>query len=127
MDETISSLRTSLPTLRSTLKTATAKLQTILSAPTTTALSAMIATLQQNNEKKKEKLQGLKDGTVKQVSKEDVERIEKEERYWKARAKGRKEAFKVLEELALGASAGEDGVGMTREELWEKVGIEGDD
>lgn len=54
------------------------------------------------------------------VTKEESVRVEKEFKYWGARKKGRKGAFLNLEDLLLG--------GMTREEIWERAGIEdGDD
>jgi 26S proteasome regulatory subunit (ATPase 3-interacting protein) len=58
----------------------------------------------------------FKDGTVKQISKEEVIRIEKDWKYWTARRRARKVAFEEIEGQLLS--------GMSKEEIWEKAGLE---
>lgn len=54
------------------------------------------------------------------MTKEESEKVEREFRYWGARKKARKVAYLNLEDVLC--------AGMTRDEIWEKAGIEdGDD
>jgi 26S proteasome regulatory subunit (ATPase 3-interacting protein) len=118
MDAQITALKESLPVLKANHKSITTKLNTLRSAPTTVDLAAMVQKLRDENQKKREKLQGFKDGSVKMVTKEELDRTEKELRYWGAKSKARKDGFRNLEAQLL--------EGMTREEIWEKAGIEED-
>ena len=81
----------------------------------------MVEKLRAENKGKEEKLRGFKEGEVKEVSKEDMERVEKEWRYWSGKRTGRKRAFEELEDVILVSGT------MTREELWERAGIEEED
>jgi 26S proteasome regulatory subunit (ATPase 3-interacting protein) len=119
MDTTITSLRNTIPPKKAELKVLTAKLNMVMSAPTTGELACMIERLRGENEARKEKLGAFKEAKVKQVSKEDVERVEREFRYWGIKRKARKEAFLGLEGMLL--------VGMTKEEIWERAGIESEE
>jgi 26S proteasome regulatory subunit (ATPase 3-interacting protein) len=119
MDDTIKALRATIPSLKSSLKVATAKLNTLKSAPTTSELGLLVENIRAENKLKMEKLTGLKEGSVKQISKEHMETIEKEWRYWTAKKKARKNAFYALE--------GQFADAMPKEELWEKAGIESED
>jgi hypothetical protein len=56
MDESINTLRNSIPALKSTLKAASQKLNTIRSAPTSEELEGMIRNMRGENERKREKL-----------------------------------------------------------------------
>ncbi|TVY64193.1 Homologous-pairing protein, partial [Lachnellula suecica] len=113
MDATISTLReTTLPPLKSTLKSLSSKLSVVLSAPTTADLNTLVSNLQASNAEKRERVQGFRDGGVQMVTREQAEAVEKEARYWAARKKARKECFLNLEGLLLDQ--------MTREEIWEK-------
>ena len=55
---------------------------------------------------------------MKTLTREELEKAEKEFKYWSARRRGRMEGFKTVEEMFL--------AGMTKEELWEKAGLEED-
>lgn len=65
---------------------------------------------------KKVRLEGLQGEGKKAIKKEDADKIEKEWRYWKDALGRRKKCWKEIEGQLL--------EGMSREELWEKVGIE---
>lgn len=119
MDDTIKALRASIPSIKSSLKGATAKLNTLRSVPTTSELSLLVENIRAENKLKMEKLTGLKEGSVKQISKEDMETVEKEWRYWTTKKKGRKNAFDNLQ--------GQFADAMPKAELWEKAGIESED
>jgi 26S proteasome regulatory subunit (ATPase 3-interacting protein) len=118
MDTSISTLKESLPSLKLTLKYLTTKLTTLRSAPTTSELAAMVNKLREENKAKGEKLNGFRDGSVKMVTREEVERVDKEFRYWGGKRGARKNAFGNLEGVLL--------EGMSREEVWERAGVEGD-
>ena len=120
MDLTITILKTSLPSLRSTLKTASTKLATLKSAPTTSELQTTVDGLRASNAEKAEKLNSLQTGEVKQVSKEDMARVEREYKYWVMKRKVRKQAYEVLEDMLLGNGE------KTREELREELGVDDD-
>lgn len=119
MDTEISTLRDTLSGLRATLKIATTKLATLTAAPTSAELTLLVAKLRVENETKRERLEGYKSGREKLVTKEEMERVDKEYRYWAAKRQARKRAFNALEDVFL--------AGMSRNELWEKAGIEGDE
>lgn len=119
MDTAISSLRESISSLKAELKGTTAKLAALTAAPTSSELALHAEKLREENEKKKELLEGFTSGREKLVTKEETERIDKEFRYWSAKRQARRRAFDDLEDIFL--------AGMSREELWEKAGIEGED
>ena len=119
MDEAITSLRSSLPSLKSSLKAASAKLIALRSAPTTSELGPLVENMRAEYKLKMKKLTVIKDGSVKQVSKHDVERIDKEWRYWTMKKKARKNAFENLQHQCTEA--------MPKAELWEKAGIESEE
>jgi 26S proteasome regulatory subunit, ATPase 3, interacting protein len=118
MDTTISTLRETIPTLKSNLKILSTKLATLKSAPTTAELAGMIEKLKGENKRKEEKLKGFREGSVRIVTREEVERAEREERYWGVKRRARKEAFLGLEAILR--------EGMTKEEIWERAGLEED-
>ncbi|KAK0114644.1 hypothetical protein ONS95_014131 [Cadophora gregata] len=118
MDTSITTLRDIIPTLKSNLKTQTAKLNTLCSAPTTTELAAKVDRIRLENQAKSEKLRGFKEGSIKTVTREEVEKVEKDLKYWSAKMILRKKAFQNLEAMLLD--------GMSREDIWEKAGIEED-
>jgi 26S proteasome regulatory subunit (ATPase 3-interacting protein) len=119
MDEAITSLQTTNPALKSTLKVSMSKLQTLESAPGVGALKAMIQNVQKENAEKAKKLNALNNGEVKQVSREEIETVEKEFKYWASKRLIRRNAFQGLEEVLREA--------MSKEEIWEKAGIEGEE
>ncbi|TAQ83119.1 hypothetical protein B7494_g8558 [Chlorociboria aeruginascens] len=119
MDETINSLRTAIPILKSELKSLSSRLSTLKSALTTSELQSKIQAMERENQEKRVKLEELKTGAVTQVTKEEMERAEKEWAYWTKKRKERKGLFEGLEYVLL--------EGMTREEIWERAGIESDD
>ncbi|PVH87823.1 TBPIP-domain-containing protein [Cadophora sp. DSE1049] len=118
MDTSITTLRDTLPTLKSTLKTQTTKLNTLRSAPTTIELAAAVDRIRHENQAKTEKLRGFKEGSIKTVTREEVEKVEKDLKHWSVKGLARKKAFENLEAVLLD--------GMSREDIWEKAGIEGD-
>ena len=119
MDESITALRATIPSKKSDLKALKTKLDMVMAAPTTEELMGLIEKLRGENEGKKERLRGFKEGSVRQVSTEEVEKAEREFRYWGLKRRVRKEAFLALEGMLLD--------GMTKEEIWERAGIEGDE
>ena len=116
MDTSISILRNSLPGLRSTLKVATTKLATLAAAPSTAELALLVEKLRAENATKRECLEGYTSGREKLVTKEEMETVDREYRHWTARRRARKRAFDDLEDVFL--------AGMSRDELWEKAGVE---
>ena len=120
MDSTISSLKSSNPALKSTLKVVSTKLATLKSSPSTTELEAIIDKLRIENAAKAEKLHGFKSGQVKQVSKEEMVRVEKEFKFWGLKRRVRKAAYENLEDVLLGTGKG-------REEIREEAGVEVDE
>lgn len=96
MDTEITTLKESLPPLKASFKTLTGSLQAALSAPTTAELIILIQKLQVDNAAKAEKLKGFQDGSIKMVTKEDLDRTEKEYKYWNARRGARVRAQKDL-------------------------------
>ncbi|CZR57628.1 uncharacterized protein PAC_07517 [Phialocephala subalpina] len=101
MDTLITTLKESMPTLRTTFKTITTNLTTLQKAPTTSELSSIISSLQTSNAAKKEKLEGFKSGAVKIVTKQELEKVEKEYKYWAKKRVDRKKAFQGVEDLLL--------------------------
>ncbi|KAI6709431.1 hypothetical protein JHW43_008038 [Diplocarpon mali] len=118
MDYTITTLRESMPALKSSLKILTSKLSTLRSAPTTLDLATAVERTREENEAKAEKLRRLKEGHVKTVTIEEVENVERDLKYWGAKRLARKRAFEYLEAELMN--------GMSREDIWEKVGVEED-
>jgi 26S proteasome regulatory subunit (ATPase 3-interacting protein) len=119
MDATISTLKASNPTLKSTLKARTAKLAVLKSAPTTPELQNMVDTLRTQNAAKAEKLASFKSGNVQMFSKEEMAAVEKAFKYWGARRRARKAAYEELEYAVMGS-------GKSREEIREDCGVEVD-
>jgi 26S proteasome regulatory subunit (ATPase 3-interacting protein) len=119
MDETISTLKSTIPTLKATQRNLTIKLNALLSAPTTASLHTLISTLTETNKLKTEKLRGFKEGGVKMVTKEEVMNVDREVKEWSAKRKRRMDAFKGLEEMCLQGP-------WKKDELWEKAGLEED-
>ncbi|KAH9222245.1 Tat binding protein 1-interacting protein-domain-containing protein [Leptodontidium sp. 2 PMI_412] len=118
MDISITTLRDTIPSLKSTLKTHTIKLSTLRSAPTTFELASDVERIRSENQAKSEKLRGLKEGIVKTVTTEEVEKVEKDLMYWGNKRLIRRRAFENLEGVLRD--------GMSKEDIWEKAGIEGD-
>lgn len=118
MDTSISSIREILPALKSSLKIVNTKLQTLRSAPTTSQLATLVEKLREANAVKAAKLEGFKNGTMRMVTKEEVEKVEKDFKYWGMKRKARMNAYKNLEAQLL--------EGMSKEDIEEKVGIEAD-
>jgi len=120
MDTTIATLRETIPGLKSNLKILNTKLNTLLSAPTTADLSLMIEKMTSEKLAKQEKLRGFKSGDIQMVTKEEMDRTEKEFKYWSLRRRERKKGFESL----LGIL--QDAIGGSKEDIWEKAGIEED-
>ncbi|KAH7382983.1 Tat binding protein 1-interacting protein-domain-containing protein [Cadophora sp. MPI-SDFR-AT-0126] len=118
MEDSITILRDTVPTLKANLKIQTTKLSDLRSAPTTIQLAASVDRIRHGNQAKSEKLRGFKEGSIKTVTREEVEKVEKDLKHWGAKRLARRKAFENLEALLLD--------GMSREDIWEKAGIEGD-
>ena len=116
MEETIVQLRENMPALKSSFKLINTKLTALKAAPTTAELAHSIHTLEQGIKEKRERLAVFVQGGVQAVSKEDVAAMEKEFGYWTKKATARKQAFDGLMGMLLD--------GMSREEVFEKAGIE---
>ncbi len=119
MDETITTLKATIPTLKSTQRNLKTKLNALLSAPKTAALHTLITTLTESNKLKAEKLRGFKEGVVRMVTKEEVAKVDREIKEWGIKRKKRMDAFRGLEDACLQGP-------WTREELWEEAGLEED-
>ncbi|KAH8819719.1 Tat binding protein 1-interacting protein-domain-containing protein [Xylogone sp. PMI_703] len=117
LDTTITTLRETIPLLKAQQKDLNARLQTLRSAPTTSELRALVETLRSQRQEKTTRLAALKNGSVEKVSKEEMERIGREWKFWDRAARIRRKCFLELEDTLVEA-------GMGREELWEKAGVE---
>jgi len=82
-------------------------------------LSAQIKVFQEEKAKKEAKLKALRSGEVKQVTREEVEKCQREWAYWGKKRILRKRAFEEVEGRLIEA-------GKTREEIWEGAGVEGE-
>ncbi|KAH8779330.1 Tat binding protein 1-interacting [Hyaloscypha finlandica] len=119
MDEQINTLKSSIPSLKTTQRNLTLKLNTLLSAPTTAALHTLISSIQQEKKLKAEKLREFTEGAVKMVTKEEVSKVGREVKEWAVKRKKRMDAFKGLEAMLMQGP-------WSKEELWEKAGVEED-
>jgi uncharacterized protein with PIN domain len=122
MESTITALKASNPTCKSTLKNLTAKLTMLKSAPTTSELQSMVDTLRVHNAAKAEKLAAFKSGTVMQFSKEEMAAVEEAFKYWGKAKKARKVAYLGLEDCVLGMGDGN----RNKDDVREEFGIEVD-
>ena len=120
MDTEISTLRASQPNLKAELKSLQSKLNTIKSAPTTSELREQVEQMMRGKAMKEEKLMSFKQGTIKPVSKEEKEIVDKDHKYWAGKKRIRMRLFKEVEGVLL------DG-GFKKDEIWEQAGIEGDE
>ncbi|KAG9233064.1 Tat binding protein 1-interacting protein-domain-containing protein [Amylocarpus encephaloides] len=119
MDKTITELReTILPPLKSRLKELNKKLSVVLSSPSTADLSVLVENLANSNKEKRDRLEGLKElvSSGKGFKKDEAEAAQKEHAYWKTKMTVRRRCFKDLEGMLLD--------GMSKEDLWEKAGLE---
>ncbi|KAG9244878.1 Tat binding protein 1-interacting protein-domain-containing protein [Calycina marina] len=119
MEESITTLKADMPTLKTSAKLANSKLATLKSAPTTSELAASVQGLQSSIEDKTSRIAGYVNGGVKAVSKEEIAAMDKDFTYWTKRAAGRKKAF-----LNLMGTLSE---GMSKEDIYEKAGIDMED
>lgn len=127
---------TTLPALKSTLKFLTQELASIRSEPSTPELRELVRTLTASNAAKRERLDELRelvscgmlafrsdgDGMLissvgKIATQEQTRKVDAEYKYWSGKCAVRKKVFREVEGMLL--------EGMTREDLWEKAGIEG--
>ena len=119
MEASIVSIREGLPALKAEHKNATLKLSVLQSAPTTSQLVITVDSLRAENNAKQDKLHGLTNGNGKTLTKDEMEKVEKEFKYWTGKRKARKEAYRNLEGHLLDS-------GLAREDIEEKAGIEPD-
>lgn len=118
MDAQVTVLKEAMPALKASHKSITAKLSALRAAPTTFELAAKVHNLKEENLAKVDKLKAFKDGSVKMITKEELDRTEKDLRYWYTKRKARKEGYANLEANLL--------EGMSKEDIMEKAGIEDD-
>ncbi|APA13463.1 predicted protein [Sclerotinia sclerotiorum 1980 UF-70] len=119
MDTEIENLRARIPELRMDVKKLNIKLGGLEKELGIGELKERIERLEEGKREKEERLRGLREGGVKVVKKEEVERVARELSYW-GRMRGiRKRGFLNAEGVLL--------EGMGREEIWERAGIEGDE
>lgn len=118
MDARVTALKEAMPALKASHKFITTKLAVLRAAPTTYELAAKVQKLKEDNLAKVEKLKAFKDGSVKTVTKEELDRTEKDLKYWYMKRKARKEGYANLEANLL--------EGMSKEDIMEKAGIEDD-
>ncbi|KFY36721.1 hypothetical protein V494_04995 [Pseudogymnoascus sp. VKM F-4513 (FW-928)] len=119
-DTQIATLREALPILKSELKSASSALSTLRSAPTTDALRDAVRTLESEKRSKEERLTVLRAGSTKPICLGEREKVETEWRRWKRTREARGRAYRELEAMLL-----DSGV-ITKEALWDMLGIEGD-
>ena len=105
-----------MPALKSTFKLVSTKLNTLKAAPTTTELAHSVQILQEEIKEKATRISDYVQSGVRAVTKEEVADIEKELRSWTKKATARKRAFDGLMGILLD--------GMSREEIYDKAGIE---
>lgn len=117
MDSKIENLRETLPLLRARQKDLRAKLSDLRSMPTTLELRDLIHKLSTQRQEKEAQLDALRNGKVQRVSKEEMEKAEREWKIWDRTAKVRRKCFLELEATLLEA-------GISKDELWERAGIE---
>jgi len=116
MEATITSLRENMPALKASFKLISTKINTLKAAPTRMELAQSVQSLQEANEEKTARIAEYVQSGVQPVSKEEVLGMEKELGYWTKKATARKRAFDGLMSMLLD--------GMTREEIYDKAGIE---
>ncbi|KAJ8061532.1 hypothetical protein OCU04_009345 [Sclerotinia nivalis] len=119
MDLEIENLRAKIPELRMDVKKLNIKLGGLQKELGVAELKERIEKLEEEKREKEGRLRGLKEGGVKVVRKEEVERVGKELSYWGRMRGVRKRGFLNVEGVLL--------EGMGREEIWERAGIEGDE
>jgi len=116
MEETIVALRASIPGFKSTLKVASAKLQTLRAAPTTSDLANMVEKSRESNAEKAARVQAFREQGVQAISEEEMQAVEKEHSFWRAKMAARKKAFDNLVAALM--------EGMTKEQIWDLAGLE---
>ncbi|KFY61653.1 hypothetical protein V497_02805 [Pseudogymnoascus sp. VKM F-4516 (FW-969)] len=119
-DAQIAALRDMIPTLKTELKSKSTALSTLRSAPTTGALREAVQAMETDKRDKEERLRVLRAGSTKPVNTEEREAVEAEWKRWKRVRDARKRAYLELEAMLL-----DSGV-ITKEALWDMLGIDGD-
>lgn len=119
MDTEIEELRAKMPELKMEVKKLGIKLAGLKSEIGVQELRDRIEKLEGGRKEKEAKLAALKSGGAKVVKKEEVDRVEREFTYWLKMKGIRKRGFLAVESMLL--------EGMSREDIWEKAGIEGDE
>lgn len=115
LDTSIASLREVIPSLKSVLRDKSKSLTTLRSQPTTQALQISVDNLEKQRDEFQARLQVLRSGRVKPVSKEEKERVEAEHRKWAKKALTRERMWKEAEGTLLEA--------MTKEELYVSLAL----
>lgn len=116
MDSEISTLKEALPALKGNMKVVAKKLEVLKSAPTTKELVAKVEAMGREAMEKGERLKAFREGSVQMVTKEVLDRVEKEFKYWGARKGARRRAFDALEAMIT--------EGVPKDELWDQAGLE---
>ncbi len=111
-DEEIKRIRDNLPNKKAALKTKTATLATIRSAPSTDALRVSLTSAQAAKAQLEARLDPLRSGSVKPVSANEKRDVEREHKLWTAVRNKRKNIFNDLETTLLDSGA------VTKDDLW---------
>ncbi|KAF7937071.1 hypothetical protein BELL_0092g00210 [Botrytis elliptica] len=117
MDSQIEDLQGRLPELKMDARKLTIQLAGMKKEMGVQELKDEIERLEEGKREKEERLRGLREGRE-VVRKEEVERVEREFTYWGKMRGVRKRGFEGVEGMLL--------EGMSKEDVWEKAGIEGD-
>ncbi|ESZ93597.1 hypothetical protein SBOR_6026 [Sclerotinia borealis F-4128] len=119
MDTEIEDLRAKMPELKMEVKKVGIKLGGLKNEIGVTELRERIERLEEGKREKNGRLEALIKGGAKVVKKQEVDRVGKEFAYWSKMKGVRKRGFQAVEGALL--------EGMSREDIWEKAGIEGDE
>ncbi|QSZ28596.1 hypothetical protein DSL72_003095 [Monilinia vaccinii-corymbosi] len=119
MDTEIEDLRARMPELKMEVKKVGLKLAGLKSEMGVSELNERIEKLEEGKREKEARLRALEDGGTQVVKKEEVDRVGREFTYWSKMRAIRKKGFLAVEGMLL--------EGMSREDIWEKAGLEGDE
>lgn len=123
MDKEIAGLREDINTAKANEKLMRANLISVNATLSTEELRSSVSLLDLERNEIKARLGPLRTGNVKPVLPEEKEAVDKAWREWSRKASGRK---KICMEL-WAVSTEEMEPGKTKEELWEELGLEGDE
>ncbi|PQE26477.1 TBP1-interacting TBPIP protein [Rutstroemia sp. NJR-2017a BBW] len=127
MEDEIKGLGERMPELRRRGKEVLGKVGALKGEMGVAELRESMQRLRGEGEMMRERLRGLKGGEGGEgggkgvLSKEEVQRVEREWGFWGKVRERRKKTFEGLEGMLM------EGMGLSREDLWERIGVEGDE